>query len=381
MKEVRRAPRGCAVRSAVAAGVPPQGARMLVGLNTFLSRQRPWGDLGAIYFRRQMDAIKLAQPGTRMVVLGDAEHLAPYAGCETIEIPPAAGGLGGLLRGGRAQAEAIEKAGINFLLSPLDAPIAGTEIPQLLYALDLAPWEPDPGALPGKVRRPDASLVKACGKARGIVVPSEHLRRRCAEMFDAPLDRIAVAPPGVTPAFQSRQQPFIEAPYLVVLVDALTAPHTARLREALVTLQKELPHTFVVVGPPLEAEEEPDHWGPRTVRIEQCPDLLLAGLYQHASLLVYPALHDGCGVRVLEALAAGVPIVVPKSGAIPEVAGDSPLYYNADSIGTMLQAVRRVVTEQPDQRLQRIRLGQRHASAQNTWDKCAWKLLNAIKRA
>lgn len=354
---------------------------MLVGLNTFLSRHRPWGDLGPLYFRRLIEAVRLAQPGTRMLVLGDEAHLAPYAGCETLEMPAPAGGLGALLRGSRALPEAIEKSGIDILLSPLDAPLAGTEIPQLLYALDLAPWEPDPAALPAKARRPDSALLKACSKARGIVVPSEHLRRRCADLFDAPLDRIAVAPPGVSPGFQSSQPPFIEAPYLVVLVDALTAPHTAKLREALVTLQKEMPHTFVVVGPPLEAEEEPDHWGPRTVRIEQCPDVLLAGLYQHAALLVYPALHDGCGVRVLEALAAGVPVVVPKSGAIGEVAGDSPLYYNAESIGTMLQAVRRVVTEKPDQRQQRIRLGQRHASAQNTWDKCAWKLLNAIKRA
>jgi glycosyltransferase involved in cell wall biosynthesis len=352
---------------------------MRLGLNTFHSRQRPWGDLGPAYFRQAAHAIRLVQPGTQVVVVGDADRLAGYAGCEVLEAPAPSGGLGGLLRGDRALIDAITQAGFDALLSPLDAPLGIANLPEVLYALDAAPWEPEPGAPPGRGRKIDAGMSKICSRARTILVPSEHLRRRCAALFEAPLDRFAVAPPGVSPGFQTRQRSLVEAPYLVVLVDALTAPHLPRLREALVTLQKELPHTFVVTGPPLDAEG-PDDWGPRTVRVEQCPDVHLAGLYQHAAMVIYPALHDGCGVRLLEAMGAGVPVVAPKSGAFMEVAGDAPLYYNPDSTGSMLQAVRRMATEKAEQREQRIRLGQKHAAAQNTWDKCAWKILNALRR-
>lgn len=352
---------------------------MRLGLNTFHSRQRPWGDLGPAYFRHVAQAIRLVQPGTSVTAIGDAPRLAGYGGCETLEAPAPAGGLGGLLRGDRALIDAVGQAGFDALLSPLDAPLGIANLPEVLYALDTAPWEPDPLAPPGRARKADAGIAKICQRAKTILVPSEHLRRRCAALFEAPLDRFVVAPPGVAAGFQSPGRAFVESPYLVVLVDALTAPHLDQVREAMATLQKELPHTFVVAGPPLDAEGGAA-WGPRAVRIEQCPDALLAGLYQHAALVLYPAPHDGCGVRLLEALGAGAPVVAPKSGAFTEVAGDAPLYYNPESTGTMVQAVRRVVAEKADQREQRVRLGKRHAGAQNTWDKCAWKILNALRR-
>jgi glycosyltransferase involved in cell wall biosynthesis len=53
------------------------------------------------------------------------------------------------------------------------------------------------------------------------------------------------------------------------------------------------------------------------------PDPELPGLFAGASLFIYPSLHEGFGIPLLFAMAAGVPIVASEGGSIPEVVGDA----------------------------------------------------------
>ena len=47
----------------------------------------------------------------------------------------------------------------------------------------------------------------------------------------------------------------------------------------------------------------------------------LQAFYRHASIYVQPSFTEGFGLPVLEAMAAGVPVVVSDGGALPEVVG------------------------------------------------------------
>lgn len=65
----------------------------------------------------------------------------------------------------------------------------------------------------------------------------------------------------------------------------------------------------------------------------------LADLYSRASIFAFPSLDEGFGMPVLEAMAAGVPVVTSNRSAMPEIAGDAAIQVdptNTDEIAAAL---------------------------------------------
>lgn len=354
---------------------------MIVGVNTLMPEDA--GGVAGVYtghddryFRNLLWALRSLQTETEFVLFCDEENHAAYEGWLRANVGERGSLLSGL-RGGGALDAAAAKAKVDVIWTPLAGASVGS-VPQVLYATDFLPWEPDAGEA-GPVRKSANAKAekKACASAKSLVVSSEYLRRKALEMFDMPLNKVVVAPPGVDPAFQSANDTVVEPPYLVLYCDARASRDLPKLHEALEHLEKDYPHNFVVAGPGFA--EEPGDWGPRYVRIERLPDSTLSGLYQHASAFIYPGLYDGCCVRVLEALCAGVPVVAPRSGALPEHCADGPIYYSLTSAASLVQSVRRAIELDPQARAARIHAG-RSVLPKFSWEKSAWKLLTALSK-
>jgi glycosyltransferase involved in cell wall biosynthesis len=67
----------------------------------------------------------------------------------------------------------------------------------------------------------------------------------------------------------------------------------------------------------------------------------LSKQFEEASLLVLPSIEDNCPMVVLEAMAAGVPVIAPKVGGVPDLVEDgiTGLFVDPHSPGSMRAAV------------------------------------------
>ncbi|MET0513783.1 MAG: glycosyltransferase family 1 protein [Nitrospiraceae bacterium] len=104
----------------------------------------------------------------------------------------------------------------------------------------------------------------------------------------------------------------------------------------------------------------------------------LQALYAGADLFVYPSLYEGFGLPVLEAMACGTPVLVSKSGALPEVIGEAGLAVNTEDPRTLADALIRVMGD-AGLRLHLREAGLRRAK-RFSWSRSADQLRQLLER-
>jgi alpha-1,3-rhamnosyl/mannosyltransferase len=92
-----------------------------------------------------------------------------------------------------------------------------------------------------------------------------------------------------------------------------------------------------------------------------------------ATVFAYPSLYEGFGFPVVEAMAAGVPVLTASAGSLPEIAGDAACYVDPLSVTEIRTALERLLTS-PEERRGMIQRGSKQArryswreSALKTW--------------
>ncbi len=101
-------------------------------------------------------------------------------------------------------------------------------------------------------------------------------------------------------------------------------------------------------------------------------------LYNAASLLAHPALYEGFGLPILEAMACGLPVVASNVASIPEVTGSAALLVDPEDEEALAAAMRRILKE-PEIAQELREKGLKRASL-FSWKKTAVQTLQVYRK-
>lgn len=137
--------------------------------------------------------------------------------------------------------------------------------------------------------------------------------------------------------------------YVLHLGGASTRKNLEALAEAWPRVRRERPDIgLALAGPPHPRRTRLFDGMPGVVLLGRLADEAMPGLVAGASAVVIPSLYEGFGMPVLEAFAAGVPVVAARTSALPEVVGDVGLLVTPDAEGIASGLLDATVDGSPD---------------------------------
>lgn len=72
----------------------------------------------------------------------------------------------------------------------------------------------------------------------------------------------------------------------------------------------------------------------------------IANVYRNADILLFPSLHEGFGIPLVEAMASGTPVVTSDRGSLPEVVGEAGIIVNPLEPKKMADRILEVTTNE-----------------------------------
>lgn len=201
--------------------------------------------------------------------------------------------------------------------------------PSAMTVHDATPWLHPDAADAGTRWYVKPLYPQALARADVIFTPSEAAREDLVRAAGAPRDRVVVTWNGVDPLFfEARAREGPRGPYLLAVGTFEARKNLPVLLEALQRLRRggrDL--ALVVAGRQGWTQSLPlGDLAPHVRLAGTVPDADLAALYAGAACFVIPSLHEGFGLTLAEAMAAGTPAVASDIPALREVGGETVRY-------------------------------------------------------
>jgi glycosyltransferase involved in cell wall biosynthesis len=238
-----------------------------------------------------------------------------------------------------------------------------------------------------EIRRDYAGLVRAhAHRADRIIVVSRFVAGEVQRVLGVAPDRISVCPNGA-PEWRGPSAAQHAGGYLLFVGTIEPRKNIGGLLAAYAALLARRPDAprLIIAG---RADSEGEallaaiHQPPFTGHVEYrgyVPTEQREALFRGAQAFVLPSFEEGFGIPALEAMSAGVPVVVSNRGALPEVVGDAGLFIDPDDGESLTAALDRLLGD-PDLRAVCARRGLDRAR-EFTWTRTARDVRRAYEDA
>jgi glycosyltransferase involved in cell wall biosynthesis len=259
---------------------------------------------------------------------------------------------------------------------------------------DLTPLVYPDGFLTGKRARSFIykRMLRALRRLPSVIVDSDTTRLDASRMLGIRSDRLTVVPLAVDPTFAaaladsgpSDRPRGLPASYLLTVggdhpnkgISTLLAAY------ALAAGKSDVPDV-VLVGHRGRSMDRVSAENPRLAsrihRFDYLDPAALAQVYRHATAVIVPSDYEGFGLPVLEAMAAGTPVIVSDAPSLLEVAGDAALVVPRRDPPALAAAIERVCQD-PALREGLVRRG-RERVGQFSWERTATLTYDAYRAA
>lgn len=223
---------------------------------------------------------------------------------------------------------------IDWVYCPADAYVPTRRAKLAVTIHDVAwlepslPWSHTP-AHRTFARRVGMKMQRLVNRASLFFVVSQFTRRRVVELLNVPEEKVVVVGNGVEDAFfidslDPPAKPSLapDGAYVLMvggLSDRKGAAQAAALAQTLLTRQSDI--SIIVAG-----MSDPS-WVVRTAHLPNIkhigyvPAQSLPALMHHSIALYFPSRYEGFGIPVIEAMAAGTPVIASAHSSLPEVVG------------------------------------------------------------
>jgi glycosyltransferase involved in cell wall biosynthesis len=251
------------------------------------------------------------------------------------------------------------------------------------------------GPLTAKVM--DAHCRVGVRRAGRVIADSEFVKRDLVAHYGLPADRIDVVylavdheqfRPPTDPTAGAEFRRRLGLPERFLLYPANTWPHKnhERLLEALAILRdrNSLSIPLVLTGARKRGDDAIETAARRfgltgsVLRLEYVSLDDLVRCYQSATATVFPSLHEGFGLPVVEAMACGCPVACSTTTSVGEIAGTAAELFDPTSADAIAAAVRRVWED--DGRRDHLRAAGLDRARGFTWRRTALDTLDSYAK-
>jgi glycosyltransferase involved in cell wall biosynthesis len=215
-----------------------------------------------------------------------------------------------------------------------------------------------------------------------IITVSEFSKREISNYFKYPPEKIQVIYNAVDKRFKAnKEKNQISKPYLLSVSSINYHKNYSRMIDAFFNLYKsdKSDVELIIIGGTNQCFSKQSYGLDKNVPISflgRVNDTELIILYQNAEAFIFPSLYEGFGIPLLEAQACGCPVISSNTASMPEVLGDSAVYFNPTDSSEMKNAMNLIIH---NKQLQDSLINKGFLNISRfSWDESANKLYNTI---